>query len=293
MKIRLISIGLLTSLLSAAPATRGENPKPEEAIQAMVNAEKKFYQTGQEKGTRAAFLAFLADDSIVFRQGPVKGKESWEKRPETGLDLIWEPTFAAMARSGNLGYTTGPAKWRATKKDEKFSGYGQFISIWKKQKDGSWKVAVDCGIENPEPTEKPGPLQTLVLPDRPVSTPNAEGRSKTTEMRQKFEEVAKNSIVEATLEIASDQIHVYRDGSFPAVGKAAAKTLLTAKAGKTSFEPIGGDASYSEDLAYSYGKYSLTGSDGIESGSYLHIWQIEGDTCKLVLDWQKPQPKEK
>jgi hypothetical protein len=33
----------------------------------LVDAERKFYQTGQEKGTRAAFLAFLADDGIVFR----------------------------------------------------------------------------------------------------------------------------------------------------------------------------------------------------------------------------------
>ena len=48
----------------------------------MVEAEKKFYQTGQEKGTRAAFLAFLADDGIVFRPGPVNGKESWGSVPK-------------------------------------------------------------------------------------------------------------------------------------------------------------------------------------------------------------------
>jgi hypothetical protein len=36
----------------------------------MVESERKFYQTGQEKGTRAAFLAFLADDAVVFRPGP-------------------------------------------------------------------------------------------------------------------------------------------------------------------------------------------------------------------------------
>ncbi len=128
----------------------------------MVEAEKKFYQTGQEKGTRAAFLEFLAEDGIVFRPGPVNGKESWGKRPESGLDLVWEPTFAAMSRSADFGYDTGPAKWRAKKTDPAFTGYGHFISIWKKQNDGSWKVALDCGIENTKSDVKP-PLQ-LVLP---------------------------------------------------------------------------------------------------------------------------------
>ena len=137
---------------------------PAEAARAMVDAERKFYQTGQEKGTRAAFLAFLANDGIVFRPGPLNGKEVWEKRPETGFDLVWEPTFAAMARSADFGYDTGPAKWRANKKEEKFTGHGQFISVWKKQEDGSWKVALDVGIENPEPTGKPDTLR-IVVPD--------------------------------------------------------------------------------------------------------------------------------
>ena len=145
----------------------------------MVESEKKFYRTAEESGTRAAFLTFLADDAIVFRPGPVNGKEVWEKRAETGLDLIWEPTFAAIARSADFGYTTGPAKWRANKTEEKFLGHGQFISIWKKQKDGSWKVALDCGIENPEPTGTPEPLRVFIPDDsQRLRPPTATKRSR-------------------------------------------------------------------------------------------------------------------
>lgn len=140
---------LLTGLILFSVWARAETPM--EAARAMVDAEKKFYQAGQKQGTRPAFLAFLADDGIVFRPGPVNGKEAWEKRPETGFDLVWEPTLAVIARSRDFGYDTGPAKWRANKKEKEFSGYGHFISIWKKQKDGSWKVALDCGIENLKP----------------------------------------------------------------------------------------------------------------------------------------------
>src|SRR5438477_836166 len=165
MPIHRSSLALLLCLLAGPRVIHAAEPGPAEAARAMVESEKMFYRTGQEKGTRAAFLAFLADDGVVFRPGPVNGKEAWEKRPETGLDLIWEPTFAAMARSADFGYTTGPAKWKANKKDEKFLGYGQFVSIWKKQKDGSWKVALDCGIENLEPTGQPEPLRMLIPED--------------------------------------------------------------------------------------------------------------------------------
>src|SRR5205085_10577868 len=56
----------LTILMVMLVAVHAETPA--EALRAMVDAERKFYQTGQEKGTRAAFLEFLADDAIVFRR---------------------------------------------------------------------------------------------------------------------------------------------------------------------------------------------------------------------------------
>ena len=283
-------------LASTSFCTSAAGPDPLAAARAMVDAERKFYQTGQEQGTRAAFLAFLADDGIVFRPGPLNGKEVWGKRPETGFDLIWEPVFAAMSRSADFGYDTGPAKWRANKKEEKFTGHGQFISIWKKQKDGSWKVALDCGIENPEPTAKPEALR-LVVPDEGQQVKSTDGRGKTLslpETHQKFADAAKTNSAEAALGVAAEEIRVYRQGSFPAVGKNAAGALLSAKAGKASFQQLGGDMSSSGDIAYNYGKYSLNRDGGVESGHFFQIWQTDAaGVWKLVVDWQQPLPEKK
>ena len=297
MQIRQRWRGLLIICLLLAPlGVRGEEARPEEAIRAMVDAERKFYQTGQEKGTRAAFLTFLADDAIVFHPGPVNGKEVWQKRPETGLDLIWEPVFAAISRSGDFGYTTGPAKWRANKKDEKFLGYGQFVSIWKKQKDGAWKVAVDCGTENPEPAGTPEPLH-LSIPEEAPQVKSAATRRKALppeEAQQKFAGAAKSNPADAIMEAAAEEIRIYRDGSFPAVGKSAAGALLQGRSDSASFERLGGDESPSADLAYCYGKYSVRRSEGEEVGHYFQIWQTDSTgSWKLVLDWQRPLPKEK
>jgi len=288
MHIRRYSLILLFSFLAGRFAVGAGEPGASEAARAMVESERKFYQTGQEKGTRAAFLAFLAEDSIVFRPGPVSGQEAWGKRPETGFDLIWEPTFASIARSADFGYTTGPAKWRANKKEEKFVGYGQFISVWKKQKDGSWKVTLDCGIENPEPSGPAGELKMVVSEEgQPKARPLPEAHGK-------FVTAAKINSVEAVLQVAGDDVRVYRDGSFPALGKNAAAELLRAKGGKISFEQMGGDMSRSSDLAYSYGKYSLLRDGNTEAGHFFQIWQTDSTgVWKLVVDWQQALPKEK
>jgi ketosteroid isomerase-like protein len=278
-------------LVLAMVASAAEN-KPGDAIGAMVDAEGKFYQTGQEKGTRAAFLTYLADDSIVFRPGPVNGKEFWTKRAENGLDLIWEPTFAAMARSADLGYTTGPAKWKASKNETKPLGYGYFVSIWKKQNDGAWKVALDTGTETPEPTGKPEALR-MVSSDKPTKAkPDLEAARKTLqEAQKKFAEAAKTDSGRAALAMAAENIRVYRDAHFPAVGLASAGGLLTAQGRKLLLETLGGDMSQSADLAYTYGKYSGAG-EGSEKGHYFQIWQRDDEgPWKLVLDWQQPLPE--
>jgi ketosteroid isomerase-like protein len=295
MQVRRRSLTLLLCLLPALFVVRAAEPGPADAARAMVESERNFYQTGQEKGTRAAFLAFLADDAVVFRPGPVNGKEVWEKRAETGLDLIWEPTFAAIARSADFGYTTGPAKWRANKQEKKFLGYGQFVSIWKKQKDGSWKVALDCGIENPEPTGTPEPLRVFVPDDRSnVRIDFGARRKALQEAQQKFAESAKADLADAVLGAAADEIRVYRDGSFPTVGKNAAAALLKTKSGKMSFEAMGSDMSHSADLSYNYGKYSLNRNESAESGHFFQVWQTDAvGMWKLVVDWQQPLPKEK
>jgi ketosteroid isomerase-like protein len=274
----------LTLLLISAVVLRAETPA--EAIRAMVEAERKFYQSGQEKGTRAAFLEFLADDGIVFRPGPVNGKEVWSKRSETGLDLVWEPNFAAISRSGDFGYDSGPSKWRANKTEKKFTGFGHFVSIWKKQKDGAWKVALDCGIENGGSDVKP-PLQ-LVVPKNAAKGPPQSFQ----DTQIAFMATAKLDFTKAFRQFGGDQVRLYRNGSFPTIGKKDGGELLGPEQAGLGMEVMKTDVSSSADLAYMYGSYSDTRTQPAAAGHFLQVWQTDATgSWKLVLDWQQPLPK--
>jgi ketosteroid isomerase-like protein len=266
---------------------------PAQAVRSLVEAERNFYRKGQEQGTRAAFLAFLADSGIIFRPGPVNGRRTWNEREETGFDLVWEPTFAAVSRSADFGYDTGPAKWRANKKEKEFSGYGHFVSIWRKEPDGAWKVHLDCGIEHAKPTEKSETLRMIVPPEKTTTVPDAAARQRAFgEAQRTFLALAKLDFTKAFRDFGGDDVRLYRDGSFPTLGKDAGANLLGTEQAGIMLEVTAGSMSSSSDLAYYYGQYSDTRTQGAATGHFLQIWQADGTAgWKLVLDWQKALPK--
>ncbi len=112
----------------------------------IIQAEKAFAQMAKEKGIAVAFVAF-ADTNAVIKRGNdlINGKRSikdfYFSRPQKG-ELQWTPDFADA--SGDLGYTYG--QFIFSEKDSfgnevKTKGY--FHTVWKKQKDGTWKFVWD------------------------------------------------------------------------------------------------------------------------------------------------------
>ena len=102
------------------------------------------------------FMSFFADDGVILMPnvGPVKGREAIRKTKESsfakpGFTLRWKPEYADIAASGDLGYTYGPYTLTFTGADGKqVKRTGRYFTIWKKQKDGSWKVMLDNGVQD-------------------------------------------------------------------------------------------------------------------------------------------------
>jgi ketosteroid isomerase-like protein len=103
------------------------------------------------------FMSYFADDAVDLPAGGpiISGKENIRKAlGPWGADfsLVWTPVDAEMAASGDLGYTYGTYVFKENGKDGKpVTGYGKYTTVWKKQTDGSWKVAVDMGNTSPPP----------------------------------------------------------------------------------------------------------------------------------------------
>jgi ketosteroid isomerase-like protein len=98
---------------------------------------------------------WFAPDGVLLGNGaaPVIGKVAIEKfatwSPKD-YQLTWTPTDAVLGPSGDMGYTW--SHFEGHSKDANGNPVvtsGRFITIWRKLPDGSWKVALDAGANEP------------------------------------------------------------------------------------------------------------------------------------------------
>jgi ketosteroid isomerase-like protein len=65
-----------------------------------------------------------------------------------GPTLTWKPTHAEVLVAADVGYTVGTWERRAKAADGTTSiAHGQYMTVWQKQADGSWKAVFDTGSE--------------------------------------------------------------------------------------------------------------------------------------------------
>jgi ketosteroid isomerase-like protein len=113
--------------------------------------EAEFMKAAAEHGSQG-YLSYYADDAVELPNGApiIQGKMNIAKGmgflDQKDNHLTWAPVGADMAASGDLGYTYGTFEFCSKDKDGKpVVERGKYTSIWKKQKDGSWKVVLDMG----------------------------------------------------------------------------------------------------------------------------------------------------
>jgi ketosteroid isomerase-like protein len=142
----------LTLCLSGASSSTKQKSAKGEALLRQLEAE---FAADVAQHGHDAFVSHFAEEGVeVVDGGGFNNKEAIRKQPAwpEGTSLTWTPIKADMASSGDLGYTYGNYVYTAKNKEGKtVTSYGKYTSIWKKQKDGQWKVVVDVGNSSPDP----------------------------------------------------------------------------------------------------------------------------------------------
>jgi len=279
MKVKIFGVMLV---LCIAVVAQGQS-----ALHDMVKTEQAFSKMAQDKSIREAFMTYIADDGLLFRPGAVNGKKWMIEHPAPPSDkkpvLVWQPGYAGMAASGDMGFTTGPWEAKADVNDEKISAYGHFVTVWKKQPDGSWRFVVDLGISHPQ---FGGPL-TLWTPTqtsrketfKPV--PAASALKSLVERDQAYGvAVLSQGLAKAFEAYASPDVRLYRADNLPFIGREASSAELAKTTGQIKWSSIGGDVSQAGDLGYTQGTYEAAN----ERGSYVRIWKKENGEWRIVMD---------
>jgi ketosteroid isomerase-like protein len=120
----------------------------------LFDLDARFAKDTKERGG-AGFASWFAADGVALGNGqpPVIGRVAIEKSANWSAQtyqLTWAPTDAQMGPSGDMGYTWGHFEGRSKDANGKpVLTSGRYMTIWRKQADGSWKVVLDAGANEP------------------------------------------------------------------------------------------------------------------------------------------------
>ena len=248
----------------------------------LADAETRFAAQSVATDMRTAFLANFAPDGMYLRKGEwINAIKDLQGRAAPPIVLDWRPAFTEVAASGEMGLSTGP--WKVTSKTDPSQppSYGQFVSIWKREPNGPWKVVADIGISNPKPSLWEAPL--VATPSGPASDPDPQGVETIEGLFQLTSNFTGNA--GAYRMNASPRLRVYREGVDPMTVREDAFNSNDAM----PRELINWKVEYSEvaksgDFGYARGRYGKYAEYPKMSGSFLRVWRMEAGHWRVVMD---------
>jgi len=159
-KLHTLWLFLFVVACNQKPSTTANNPAPlntDSLRTELMNADKAWNDASLQKGYYHSRADFIADDGIELSQDemPLLGKQAVSdyaaSHADSSLKISWHATKAEVAASGDLGYTYGYYTDQVKTKNGKDTlVYGAYITVWKKQPDGSWKFLADGGVSTPQ-----------------------------------------------------------------------------------------------------------------------------------------------
>ena len=140
---------LLFHLLLAS-SVMAQEPDSSSALFRMRDAERNFARASVMFGRNTAFAENFAEESVIFTdRWLTNGKQFSKDRKPTPIVLKWEPEFMDISDSRDFGISTGPWEAQEYRPNTVPVSTGYFLTVWKMQTDGVWKVILDAGSTYP------------------------------------------------------------------------------------------------------------------------------------------------
>jgi uncharacterized protein (TIGR02246 family) len=155
-------LAIITILLAAHPgfsqtkspsAVSGEDSERlEEAKRAIEKGNAQWIEAWQ-KGNPEMLAAIFAEDGVMLSQGGkvFKGRQQILERQKEAMQSVTRPIKVSVLTvkvwlDGDTAYETGKYKYEYAEKDKPVTEEGWYVTMWKRQPDSSWKLAMDMAL---------------------------------------------------------------------------------------------------------------------------------------------------
>ena len=147
---KLFAITLILGLATLMAASLAGSP---DKTAELKKADQDWAKAAQSKSVDQ-FMTFIGDDPYAcgmdgkWAHGKDAIQGEWKQLlSDPNFKINWTVETAEVSKSGDLGYTRG--SFEGSQGENKLSG--SYATMWKKGKDGKWKVAVDIASAAPPP----------------------------------------------------------------------------------------------------------------------------------------------
>lgn len=272
--------------MAALPGGAVAAPRASSPVDHLIERERAFARASADKGMRDSFLEFIADDGIIFVPRPVAGRPLLAGGPPIPGRLEWAPVFAGIAASGDLGFTTGPYSMAA----DKHVSTGQYLTIWRKGTDGSWRFVLDRGTPGPAALDMKAAAAVALL-GGPRGRRAGTGTANILEAEQALSLASETSSASAIGGRLAPAARLLREGTAPAVTAPARAALLKDEPARVAYRVLGSGSSSAGDLAYAYGEASWDKGGTPVRGHFVRMWQLQGGDWRIVVDSRSSVPQ--
>ena len=292
--VRTVVAGLAGACAWAATAHAGAAPDTaamRSALEMMRRTERAFARSTAEIGLRNGFLMYFANDAIM---PPDSTSARLTARPAPTLapptTLEWEPLAGDVSRSLDLGWLTGPFRYRDAHGERH---HGVYFSIWRRGSDGLWRVALDAGIGTPGPVPEfaDSVFRAATGPRWADSLDATHAAAAAAELRQAeagFLAAAAGDPRAAWAAALSSAPRLHRDGQVPLLARDSILARVTHER-LSDAHVIRAEVSVAGDLGWTYGLATYRGEHGPSRAAFSRVWRRDPQgRWRIAVDVASP-----
>lgn len=153
-------------ILTLAPSVRSQNareaagkpidPAAHSSLaeaKSQIDKGNKQWIEGWEKGDPALVADIFAEDGVLLAPGGkmFKGRQQILERQRTAMRSVGPGVKVTVTTvdvwlDGDTAYETGKYHYTYQEKGKRAVDEGRYVTAWKRQQDGSWKLSMDVGV---------------------------------------------------------------------------------------------------------------------------------------------------
>ncbi|GHE43273.1 DUF4440 domain-containing protein [Sphingobacterium griseoflavum] len=278
---KIYSLVVLYAFFASLSSVQAQLP---DKVGGLIRADRTAANIAKTAGTHEALMSIVDKESTLYVPSPVNAVNYLSNRPNLPDVLTWQPNFALVSKSQDWGVTSGPMEFQ---KIGVIKRYGQYLTVWRRDRKGNWKVHLRAEVEN----FGKGTKSDLVFYE-PDDSWYLKHRSKV-RLQQREEVVTQSDELFSTIlkadneaafnEFLSDDVRYYYPWEPEMEGKKNVLAFLKKKRIEITTEPTGVGRAYSGEYAYTSGTANVRSKEKVVKFNYIRIWQLKDDYQWRVL----------